>query len=123
VIEADVLAAFREAMTARDLVPPADIIADGRLHRCDTRGRHGEGDGSYLLHLDDYPAGGYCNWQDGLGWQSWTYRHNTTKLTPAEREVLRVKFESDKRVAEDEPAPKVRGALAGRRIVATCSPC
>jgi hypothetical protein len=30
----EVLAAFADAMRQRGLIPPDDLIADGRLHRC-----------------------------------------------------------------------------------------
>ena len=51
---------FRDAMAARDLIAPADLIADGTIHRCDTNdGPRGRGDGSYVLHLDGIAAGGF----------------------------------------------------------------
>lgn len=61
----DVIAAFRDALRARDIVPPADLIADGELHRCDSAGKNRRGDAAYLLHLDGIPAGGFENWRDG----------------------------------------------------------
>ena len=60
------LADFRNAMQQRGLVPPSEILTDGKLHRCDVRGKNGSGDGAYILHDDDRPAGGFQNWQDGL---------------------------------------------------------
>ena len=64
---------FRNAMQQRGLVPPSEILADGKLHRCDVQGKNGSGDGAYIFHDDDRPAGGFQNWQDGHDWQSWTY--------------------------------------------------
>ena len=49
---------FREAMQARGLVPPFEVLADGEIHRCNAEERGGENDGAYLLHLDGVPAGG-----------------------------------------------------------------
>lgn len=97
-----VLDAFKRDMTERGLVPPADIIADGRIHRCDTAGRNGRDDGSYLLHLDQQPAGGFQNWQDGRGWQSWTYRDGVIRLTQAERAAFDAKIEVSRRLADEE---------------------
>ena len=67
----NVIAEFREAMRRRGLEPPKNIIADGKLHRCDVAGgRSGRGDGAYTLHLDGaVPAGGFQNWKDGKLWE------------------------------------------------------
>jgi len=54
---ADVLDAFAVAMRQRRLVPPATLVADGKIHRCDVEGTSGTGDGSYPLRLDGVPAG------------------------------------------------------------------
>jgi putative DNA primase/helicase len=67
----DTLAEFAAALAARDIIVPRDLIADGRLHRCDAAGRHGKNDAAYLLHLDDFPAGGFENHRDGRGWEPW----------------------------------------------------
>ena len=61
---------FREAAKARGLKLPLKILADGKIHRCDTDDG-GNGDASYLLHLDGIPAGGFQNWRDGIAWQDW----------------------------------------------------
>ena len=86
----DVLAQFRAALIARDIVPPDTIVADGRLHRCNAAGARGRGDAAYLLHLDGMPAGGMENWRDGLGWQSWRFDLGRP-LTAVERDALRVR--------------------------------
>ena len=36
----DVIAAFTDAMRQRGLIPPNDLIADGRLHGCRVEGVH-----------------------------------------------------------------------------------
>ena len=62
---------FRDALAARDILPPADIIADGQIHRADCAGKNGKGDAAYLLFLDHVPAGGMENHRDGRGWEPW----------------------------------------------------
>lgn len=89
----EVLARFRAALVARDIVPPDPIIADGRLHRCNAAGARGRGDAAYLLHLDGLPAGGMENWRDGLGWQAWRLDIGRT-LSAAEREALRLRAQA-----------------------------
>jgi phage/plasmid primase-like uncharacterized protein len=91
----EALAAFRQAMQARGLVPPAEIIAGGDIHRCDTTGKNGDGDGAYLYHDDGLPAGGFENHQDGQGWQKW-HADPGRELTPAESANLRARAEADR---------------------------
>ncbi len=56
----------------RSLRPPEQIIADGKIHKCDVADLpNGNGRGSYLLHLDRLPAGGFANWRADLLWQKW----------------------------------------------------
>jgi phage/plasmid primase-like uncharacterized protein len=81
----DVRAQFEAALRARNLVPPKDIVADGGFHRCNARSRNGKGDGSYVIYGDGtVPAGGFQNFQDGLGWQSWRYQPRGRDPTAAE---------------------------------------
>lgn len=67
----DPIQQFRSALAGRNIIPPDDLIADGRIHRCDVEGKGGKGDAAYLLHLDSVPAGGFENHRDGLGWENW----------------------------------------------------
>lgn len=62
---------FRAAMAQRQIVPPQEIIADGKIHRCHAEGKGGRGDAAYLLHEDGIAAGGFENHRDGQGWQNW----------------------------------------------------
>ena len=58
---------FRAALARRGIVPKdGEIIADGRIHRCDAEGRGGKGDAAYLLHLDGIPAGGLFTGAEGI---------------------------------------------------------
>jgi len=110
-----VKAQFRDAMRARGIDPPAEIIADDEIHRCDTTGRHGENDAVYLLHLDDgIPAGGFQNWQDGIGWQNW-HADIGRAFTATENAVLRRRAEADKAKRETDRA-KRRDETAAKAI-------
>lgn len=80
--EFDVIQQFSDAMQARGLIPPHPLEADGQLHRCDVEGHNGKDDGSYLLHLDKWPAGGFQNFRDGLGWENWRYDRNDLSWPP-----------------------------------------
>src|SRR5580704_7728232 len=117
------LADFRNAMQQRGLVPPSEIQADGKLHRCDVQGKNGSGDGAYVFHDDERPAGGFQNWQDGQDWQSWTYINGRGPLTAEERSAMAVKFETAKQAAALE-AEQRRDEAADRaaEIWAAASP-
>lgn len=101
----DAFQQFRDALAGRGIIPPADLLADGIIHRCDAEGRGGKGDAAYLLHLDGIPAGGFENWRDGLGWENWRADMGRT-LTPAEEAAHRAKIEAARREREAEEAKR-----------------
>jgi len=106
---------FRAALARRGIVPKdSEIIADGRIHRCDAEGRGGKGDAAYLLHLDGIPAGGFENWRDGFGWENWRADIDRT-LSPAEEAAHRAKLENSRR--ERELAEAKRKATARKRAL------
>lgn len=107
---------FRVAMVGRGLLPPAEIIADGCIHRCDTQERNGKGDGSYLLHLDGIPAGGFQNHQDGIGWENWRADIGR-QLTRAEVAEQRRVVEAAKRQRQEDQARRYAdGKAEAQRI-------
>ena len=101
----DPVCQFRDALSVRGIVPPADLLIDGAIHRCDAEGRGGKGDAAYLLHLDGILAGGFENWRDGLGWQNWRADVGRT-LTPAEEAAHRAKIEAARQEREAEEAKR-----------------
>ena len=103
----EAVAQFRDAMAARGIIPPENLLADDKIHRCDTAGTNGRNNGkddaSYLLHLDGIPAGGFENHQDGLGWQNWHANIRRT-LTADEKAA------QNARIAEAQAARKAEEA-------------
>ncbi len=93
VTASEVLDQFLAALSAREIVPPDSIIADGRLHRCNAAGARGRGDAAYLLHLDGLPGGGMENWRDGHGWQTWRVDLGRP-LTAAERDAMQARAQA-----------------------------
>ena len=87
---------FREALKTRGLIPPESMVM-GSIQRCATSGkRDSNRDGAYLLHLGKFPAGGFQNHSDGLGWENW--RANIgRKLTKAEERENRDLIETAKK--------------------------
>jgi putative DNA primase/helicase len=111
---AAVIDQFRAALVAREIAAPAQIIADGHIHRCDAAGKNGKGDAAYLLHLDGIPAGGFENWRDGKGWENW--RADTgRKFSAVELTALGEKAQASRR--ERETLAVQRRAEARTRAV------
>jgi putative DNA primase/helicase len=97
----DALAQFRDALERRSIIPPAELIADGKIHRCDADGKNGKDDASYVLHLDGIAAGAIANWRDGLGLETWSAKIER-KLSPVEAVALQNRIEASKRLAAAE---------------------
>jgi putative DNA primase/helicase len=98
----DAIAAFTVAMRGHGLVPPPELIADGRIHRCRVEGdRPNKRDGAYLLRLDERPAGGFGSWKGGWNWQPWRYSNGTTTWTPAERAAFAAEMETKRKAREE----------------------
>lgn len=68
----EVIEAFRAAAAERNIALPA-ALEYGQLKRCGRIDAPRKKDCSYILHLDERPAGGFENCADGLGWQKWSY--------------------------------------------------
>jgi phage/plasmid primase-like uncharacterized protein len=108
----DAVADFVAALRARDIIAPPNLIADGKLHRCDATGRHGKGDAAYLLHLDDHPVGGFENHRDGRGWELWRGKANGA-LSEAEQERYKRRIE-EARAQRDADNRRRRADAAAR---------
>jgi uncharacterized protein (DUF927 family)/phage/plasmid primase-like uncharacterized protein len=114
---------FRNALEARGIVPPAEIVADGRIHRCDVAGNNGRGDAAYLLYLDGVPAGGFENWKDGRGWENWRADLGRS-LTSSEEAAFRASVETARREREAADADRKANARAtAARMWAAAQPC
>jgi putative DNA primase/helicase len=111
----DPLKHFREALASRNIIPPDNLVADGRIHRCNTEGKNGKNDGAYLLHLDGVPAGGFQNHRDGLGWFNWRAPLRRS-LTSTEQAAHQAKLAAIRREREIDEAARRRAA--GKRAEA-----
>ncbi len=120
----DERAQFDNALRARNLVPPKDVVADGRFHRCNARSRNGKGDGSYVVFADGViPAGSIQNWQDGLGPEAWRYQPHGRQRTvsedaEADRKVEEARKRRDAAAAHDH----ARAAGKAERLWASAEP-
>jgi phage/plasmid primase-like uncharacterized protein len=110
------IAAMRDQ---RHLVLDRGIQADGRIHRCDAGnkpGSRGKNDGAYVLHLDGWPAGAFCNYTDGIGWRKWKYQGGP-RLSASEYAELMAQTRAAQQRASRERYKQARATA--RRAVAT----
>lgn len=102
---ADPAAEFIDAMTAAGLAPrdPADVVADGRLHRFTVDGdRPDTRNGWAVLHLDGVPSGAFGSWRLGVS-ETWR-AHAREPLTLPQRVELRRRREAAQAAQEGERA-------------------
>lgn len=117
----EALDSFRSAIQSAGLEPPADIIADGALHRFASGGKRGDDAGWYVLFLDGVPAGRFGDWRSGIN-ETWTFR-NGREYTPAERAEYRRRMEEAQRMrAEEETRRHEEAADRAARFWAEASP-
>lgn len=88
--------AFRDAISEWGLIPPLEIVPDGKIHRCDANRKGGRHDGWYVYHCDGIPAGAFGDWANHRGSQTWCSR-NVHDLSPADRAAHHARMESANR--------------------------
>lgn len=92
---------FRDAIAATGLVPPDNIIDDGKLHRFSSSGRKSDTAGWYILHGDGVPAGRFgCNRNTDID-VKWR-QASTVELTPEQKAEYRAKMQQAKQAREAE---------------------
>ena len=97
----DPLSQFRDALSARGIIPPDIILTDGVFHRCDADGKNGRNDATYLYRPDD--SGGFENHRDSLGWEDW-FAKTDHKLTSKETAARKKQVEETLKQREAEEA-------------------
>ena len=98
----DVEQAFRAAAAELGIDLPAELIADGKLHRCEVEGETNRKNGAYIFHLDHIASGWFKNWKSGTA-KNWSSR-KLDDLSAAERS------EYDARVATARAAREAEDA-------------
>lgn len=104
----DHIAQFRSAIENAGLVPPLEIIDDGKRRRFSTNGKRSDEAGWYLLHGDGLPAGAFGCWRAGVS-ETWCASERYA-LSGQERHQQRERIESLRRQQEAEQ--QERHALA-----------
>lgn len=90
---------FRDAIAATGLVPPDDIIDDGKIRRFSSSGRKGDTAGWYILFSDGIPAGKFgCNRNTDIE-VTWSQKQ-TTPLTPEQKRLYATQMREAKAARE-----------------------
>jgi putative DNA primase/helicase len=115
--EHEIIQSFCEAMREAGIGAPADIDADGKLHRFKGENdKKGARNSWYVLNIDERPAGAFGSWKEGGGRHTWTMQ-GVQPLTDEERRAL-VKRQEDKRLHKEAAARAVEanGAVAAKAM-------
>ena len=110
-LSANASAEFSAAIRAAGLEPPADIEADGLLHRFAANGKRGDDAGWYILHCDGIPAGAFGDWRTDVR-QDWRADLGR-QLTPQEEAAHRDRVERRREQVEAERR-RLQAEAAGR---------
>ena len=101
------LQTFRDILTDKGLIP-AEIMADGKLHRCPTQTKPHKQNGAYIAHVDIPATLWWCNWENG---EQGTFTESGERpLSPAERDVLQRRQNNIRRQREEEYAQRYETA-------------
>lgn len=109
--EAQIIAAFRDALHAAGLATDEALIADGKSHRYHVDGdRPGSKNGAYCLHLDGTPAAWFGTHKGGWMTQTWCAK-SESELTAKDQEAHRQRMQ-EAQAAREREAKRIRDAAA-----------
>ena len=108
------VAGFTASMAAHGMTPPADIVADGRIHRFSTSPKASDTAGGYVLHIDEVAAGAFWDWRTGL-YVTWCDKPRD-RMTGAERGAFEQRLAEQRSVAKRDRTAALR--KNGKRIAA-----
>lgn len=104
ITQTEAQAEFADALHRAGLRPPGAPIMDGKRHRVPVEGdRKGQRSGSYVGHLDGYPAGHIQNFKQGRS-ETWSASRPAREMTPEERTAERARIDADWAAREAERA-------------------
>ncbi len=118
----DPVTQFRDAMCAAGLAPPANIEADGKMHRFSTNGKRSDDSGWYCLHGDGIPAGAFGDWRTSRRgkWRADIGRD----LTPEENQAHRQRLTEIRAASDaDRAARHADAAIKAERILDAAQAC
>lgn len=114
--------AFHAVIEAQGLLPPDEIIADGKIHRFATSKKLDDEAGWYVLHDDVVAVGVYGCWRAGHSW-NWC-SSSTSEMTQAERDAHQDRVQSLTAMRDLEQAQRnASAAIAAGELFDEATPC
>ncbi|WP_406626077.1 toprim domain-containing protein [Acidovorax sp. SDU_ACID1] len=101
---------FRNAIASAGMEPPAEVVADGRIHRFSPTGKRRDDAAWYVLHLGGVPAGSFGNWRGGFS-QCWCAKRES-ELSATERKALAQRIEVMRRQRDADQRQRHANAAA-----------
>jgi putative DNA primase/helicase len=95
---------FRMAITEAGLIPPNEILDNGKVHRFSSSGRRGDDAGWYVLHSGQVSVGAFGCWREGM-LQHWSSKRLET-MTLNERKDHRLRVAAIRQQGELETADR-----------------
>lgn len=118
---ADPLLTFQAILHDKGLTP-AEIIADGKLHRCSTVAKQHKQNGAYIAHLDSPATLWWCNWETSE--QGTFTEEGEHTLSPAERESLQQRHAAMRQQRDAEFVQRqAAAAQSAQDELNTSAPC
>ena len=89
---------FIRAIEAKGITPPAEIIADGKIHRFDSD-HSGKSNGAYVLHSDEPQSGWFKCWKTGTE-NNWSRGYSETDPVKKEQFQKLIKKRNQERTVK-----------------------
>jgi phage/plasmid primase-like uncharacterized protein len=131
--EGDIIDQFVRELERADIEVPRKLITDGKLRRCDAKGKGGKSDAAFLLYVGTtraghlYGVGGFQNWRLSNQWTEWqTDRPEFSEADWAEiaekRRAAAAANEAEKLERQAQARSKAASDLAGSSALADDHP-
>lgn len=111
---------FQAAMQEYGILPPQQIIGDGKLHRFHIQGdKKGSKNGYYLLFMNKTPGGIFGSWKTGVT-HKWSFRQHQFISDSEYKEYKRQINEAKLQRAEIRTREQEKAATLAERIFYNC---
>lgn len=107
---------FEQALRAAGL-HPRDVVADGRIHRCDTEAKPGRRNGWWVLHPEGHGAWGDWGSGGGEALGHWRDEHASVNTVAAARMAERTKQQRER-----DRMDRLEATRGARRFWQNCFP-
>ena len=116
----EVTESFKMEMIKQEIVPPSQLIFDGKLHRFHVEGdNRASKNGWYVLYANNIPSGAFGNWKSGIK-QTWSAKQYR-KVGCSERIELKKKMVANRKQRDKAKAIEYqKTAVLAKEIYNSC---